>query len=176
MCGGKEGSGRRKTSKYFAADKQKLDDEKGKEELPAKRKTQNDIDDSLKSPQSKKIQTVDDNDDDFVLSNEKRNSIGVNPSKKLKSGSGRGVAPKSAQADDSVDDNVKDSESPLKSSGRGCGARALETPASGRGRGGGRGRFMNFGERKDPPHKGEKVEHCLEFLPWLIRIIAYSQY
>ncbi|XP_031254201.1 replication factor C subunit 1-like [Pistacia vera] len=170
--GGKEGSGRRKTSKYFTAEKQKLDDEKGKAELPAKRKTQNDIDDSRKSPRSRKIQKVDDNDDDFVLPNEKRGSS-VTPRKKLKSSSGRGVAQKSVCVDDGDEDNVKDLEPPVKPSGRGRGGRASGTPAIGRGRGGGQGGIMNFGERKDPPHKGEKevpegAPDCLAGLTFVI--------
>ncbi|KAL6341808.1 hypothetical protein AAG906_038052 [Vitis piasezkii] len=50
---------------------------------------------------------------------------------------------------------------------------ALVTPAGGRGRGGGRGGFMNFGERKDPPHKGEKevpegASDCLAGLTFVI--------
>lgn len=61
--------------------------------------------------------------------------------------------------DESDDDgsDEKDIKTP-KPGGRGRGRGAAATPASGRGRGGGgRGGFMNFGERKDPPHKGEKV-------------------
>ncbi|XP_019197822.1 PREDICTED: replication factor C subunit 1 isoform X2 [Ipomoea nil] len=60
--------------------------------------------------------------------------------------------------DESDDDgsDEKDIKTP-KPGGRGRGRGAAATPASGRGRGGGgRGGFMNFGERKDPPHKGEK--------------------
>lgn len=65
--------------------------------------------------------------------------------------------------EDIADD--KDTKS-LQSSGRGRGGRgASAAPAGGRGRGGGgRGGFMNFGERKDPPHKGEKVLYYYLFL------------
>lgn len=57
--------------------------------------------------------------------------------------------------EESIED--KDTKTPLKSGGRGRGGvGASGAPAGGRGRGGGRGGFMNFGERKDPPHKGEK--------------------
>ncbi|RVW36293.1 Replication factor C subunit 1 [Vitis vinifera] len=65
-------------------------------------------------------------------------------------------------------------EPPIKSGGRGRGGRgAWVTPAGGRGRGGGRGGFMNFGERKDPPHKGEKevpegASDCLAGLTFVI--------
>ncbi|XP_047324594.1 replication factor C subunit 1-like [Impatiens glandulifera] len=58
-----------------------------------------------------------------------------------------------------VDDNEEDDdEKDKKPAGRGRGGRAASaSPAAGRGRGwGGRGGFANFGERKDPPHKGEK--------------------
>ena len=108
---------------------QKPKDEKEMEELPAKRKTQKGTEESLNPPPSKKIRrVVDDDDDDFVLHK---------------------------SDDEKVD---KDTEPPIKSGGRGRGGRgAWVTPAGGRGRGGGRGGFMNFGERKDPPHKGEKV-------------------
>lgn len=125
-----------------------------------KRKTQNDGEHSVKPPLSKKVHKVDENeeDDDFVLPNKKKNSIDVTPSKKLKSGSGRVVTQKSVDNNESDNDDVKDIKPPLKSSGRGHGGRgAAGAPAGGRGRGGGRGGFMNFGERKDPPHKGEKV-------------------
>lgn len=66
--------------------------------------------------------------------------------------------------DESDEDNADDKDSkPVKYGGRGCGGRgASAAPAGGRGRGGsGRGGFMNFGERKDPPHKGEKVLYYL---------------
>lgn len=172
MLGGQESSGRRKTSKYFATDKQKPKDEKETKEIPAKRKTKIDVDSSTKSPPSKKIHKVDDKDDDFVLPIENKTSVGATPSKKLKSGSGRGVAQKSIGTDEVDEDDVKNTESPLKSSGRGHGGRgASGAPAGGRGRGGGRGGFMNFGDRKDPPHKGEKVEGWFEYFSLLSRII-----
>lgn len=124
---------------------QKPKDEKEMEELPAKRKTQKGTEESLNPPPSKKIRrVVDDDDDDFVLHK---------------------------SDDEKVD---KDTEPPIKSGGRGRGGRgALVTPAGGRGRGGGRGGFMNFGERKDPPHKGEKevpegASDCLAGLTFVI--------
>ncbi|TKY67003.1 Replication factor C subunit 1 [Spatholobus suberectus] len=64
--------------------------------------------------------------------------------------------------------------SAVKSGGRGGGGRgALGRSTGGRGRGGGRGGFMNFGERKDPPHKGEKevpegAPDCLVGLTFVI--------
>ncbi|KAJ9189132.1 hypothetical protein P3X46_000462 [Hevea brasiliensis] len=183
--GDQENSGRRKTSKYFAKDKQKPKDEKELEELPTKRKTKKD-DQSVKPPPSKKVHKVDDSedDDDFVLLDKKKNSVDVTPSKKLKTGSGRAVAQKPVGNDASDEDDVKDAESPLKSSGRGRGGRGgssasagrrggSATLAGGRGRGSGRGGFMNFGERKDPPHKGEKevpegAPDCLAGLTFVI--------
>ncbi|KAL5782988.1 hypothetical protein ACOSP7_008017 [Xanthoceras sorbifolium] len=173
---GEDSSGRRKTSKYFATDKQKPKDEREKEEVPAKRKTQNDNDEAVKSTPLKKVRKVDDvDDDDFVPPKAKKNSAAVTPSKKLKSGSGRGVAQTSVVDVNEVDeDDVKTTESPLKSNGRGRGGRGVSgAPAGGRGRGGGRGGFMNFGERKDPPHKGEKevpegAPNCLAGLTFVI--------
>lgn len=174
MRGGHESSGRRKTSKYFATDKQKPEDGGREEELPAKRKAVNDVEESVRSSPLKKVHKVDNGDDDFVPPTAKKNSVGATPSKKLKSGSGRGVAGKSVDIDDGEGDDVKKTESPLKSSGRGRGSRgASGPPAAGRGRGGGRGGFMNFGERKDPPHKGEKevpegAPDCLAGLTFVI--------
>lgn len=162
----KDSSGRRKTSKYFATQKPK--DEKEKIEVPAKRKTRNDGDDSVKPSPAKKIHKVDDDDDeDFVLPNTKKNSVDATPRKKLKSGSGKGAGQKSVDIDESddEDDDIKDVVSPSKCGGRVRGGRgASATPSGGRGRGGGRGGFMNFGERKDPPNKGQKVNLIGELL------------
>ncbi|XP_050285041.1 replication factor C subunit 1-like isoform X2 [Quercus robur] len=220
-----ESSGRRKTSKYFATDKQKPKDEKETEELPTKRKAQKHNDESVKPPPAKKVHIVDDDDDDdddddFVFSSSRKKSNDVTPSKKLKSGSGRGIAQKPVDIEEGDEDDDKDFETPLKSGGRGRGGRGssatpaggrgrggaqkpvdieegdedddkdIETPlksggrgrggrgssaapAGGRGRGGGRGGFMSFGERKDPPHKGEKevpegAPECLAGLTFVI--------
>lgn len=201
MQGGHESSARRKTSKYFSSDNQKLKDEKEVEEPSAKRKFQKgsgELSSEAKPSPGKKLRKVDDdNDDDFVLPNSRKASDEVTPSKKLKSSSGRGISKKSVDTDESDEDDAdgantrsslksagrarggksaassavgmnidEDDEDeadkkPVKSSGRGRGGRggASAAPAGGRGRGGGGGRggFMNFGERKDPPHKGEKV-------------------
>ncbi|XP_038714261.1 replication factor C subunit 1-like isoform X2 [Tripterygium wilfordii] len=171
--GGQVSSGRRKTSKYFAADKTKTEDKIEIEEPSVKRKIKKDSGESPKPPPSKKLHKVEDDDDDFVPDT-KKISINVTPSKKLKSGSGRGITPKLVDNDGSDEDNVKDRESPLKTGGRGRGGRgATGTPAGGRGRGGGRGGFMNFGDRKDPPHKGEKevpegASDCLAGLTFVI--------
>ncbi|XP_030960555.1 replication factor C subunit 1-like isoform X3 [Quercus lobata] len=172
-----ESSGRRKTSKYFATDKQKPKDEKETEELPTKRKAQKHNDESVKPPPAKKVHIVDDDDDDdddFVFSSSRKKSNDVTPSKKLKSGSGRGIAQKPVDIEEGDDDDDKDFETPLKSGGRGRGGRGSSAaPAGGRGRGGGRGGFMSFGERKDPPHKGEKevpegAPECLAGLTFVI--------
>ncbi|XP_011037296.1 PREDICTED: replication factor C subunit 1 [Populus euphratica] len=174
VCGGQEGSGRRKTSKYFVANKQKQKEDKEVEDLPVKRKAQNDDFQSVKPPPSKKVHKFDDeeeDDDDFSLPKKKN---AASPSKKLKSSSGRGIAQKPVHVNESDEDDAKDTESPLKSGGRGRGGRGVSgAPSGGRGRGGGRGGFMNFGERKDPPHKGEKevpegAPNCLAGLTFVI--------
>ncbi|KAK3038253.1 hypothetical protein RJ639_030862 [Escallonia herrerae] len=177
--GGQENAGRRKTSKYFAPDKQRPEDEKELKEPSTKRKAQKgtaELSDDLKSP-PRKVKKFDiDADDDFVLSNSKKASADVTPSKKLKSGSGRGIAQKSVAIVESDEDYADDEDTkPPKSSGRGRGGRgASAAPASGRGRGGGgRGGFMSFGERQDPPHKGEKevpegAPDCLANLTFVI--------
>jgi len=189
---GQASSGRRKTSKYFDTDKSKAKDEVETQVLPAKRKTN------------------EDNRDDSVLPTNQKKVAGSTPTKKLKSGSGRGIPQKPVDLDESDEEDEKDAVTPIKSGGRGRGGRGASTSASGgRGRGGGRGTaqksaameendeddennvasaaksggrgrggrgasaqasggrgrggggrggFMNFGERKDPPHKGEKVQ------------------
>ncbi|XP_048324213.2 replication factor C subunit 1 [Ziziphus jujuba] len=90
-------------------------------------------------------------------------------------GSGRGVVKKPLNVDESDEDDVEDKEAPLKSTGRGRGGRGASAaaPAGGRGRGAGRGGFMNFGERKDPPNKGQKevpegASDCLAGLTFVI--------
>lgn len=144
-------SGRRKTSKYFPKDKKKLKDEEENEDLPH----------DVKLSSSRKIRKVDEDDDDnFVMPTPRKRKQDVTPNKKLKGSSGRGISQQGADIDvsDDEDSNDKSTETPYKLAGRGRGGRgsATEAPAAGRGRGGGRGGFMNFGERKDPPHKGEK--------------------
>lgn len=150
VAGGQESSGRRITSKYFNSNKQKGKDEKEKQELPAKRKNAKD---------SEEIH--EDDGDDSVLPTNKKKLADTTPTKKLKSGSGRGLPQKSAVLEESDEDDDKDAMSAAKSAGRGGGGGGRGAPGrstGGRGRGGGRGGFMNFGERKDPPHKGEKVQ------------------
>ncbi|XP_048441954.1 replication factor C subunit 1 isoform X2 [Pyrus x bretschneideri] len=171
--GGQENSGRRKTSKYFPTDKPK--DEKGTTEVSAKRKPHKDPDESVKPSPAKKAHKVDDDDDDdFVSPNSKKKSVDATPSKKLKSTSGTGIPRKVTAIDEGGDEDEKVAESSLKPAGRGRGGRgASAAPAGGRGRGAGRGGFMNFGERKDPPHKGEKevpegAPNCLAGLTFVI--------
>ncbi|KAG2674239.1 hypothetical protein I3760_13G125000 [Carya illinoinensis] len=171
--GGQESSGRRKTSKYFATDKQKPEDEEETKELPAKRKTQKDSIESSKPTPPKKARNVEDDDDDFLLPSSRKNLVDVTPGKKLKSGLGRGISRKPVDDEESDEEDDKDTET-QKSGGRGRGRRGSSAaPAGGRGRGGGRGGFMNFGERKDPPHKGEKevpegAPNCLAGLTFVI--------
>ncbi|CAJ2654799.1 unnamed protein product [Trifolium pratense] len=207
---GQTSSGRRKTSKYFNTDKPKAKEEVETQVLPAKRKNTKD--------------SNEDDEDDSVLPTNQKKLAGSTPTKKLKSGSGRGIPQKPANLDESDEDDQKDAVSPIKSGGRGRGGRGASTQATGgrgrgggrgttqksadleeidedddknavspaksggrgrggrgastqasggRGRGGGRGGFMNFGERKDPPHKGEKevpegAPNCLAGLTFVI--------
>lgn len=172
------------------------------EEVSAKKKAQkgsSELANNVKPPSGKKTHKLenDDEDEDFVTPTSRKGSVDTTPNKKLKSGSGKGVAQKivddidqddgrkvksnaksagsgrgrgakgslvtpttaesmDADESDAEDMDGKDAKS-VKPGGRGRGGRGA--PASGRGRGGGgRGGYMNFGERKDPPHKGEKVQ------------------
>ncbi|PIA54206.1 hypothetical protein AQUCO_00900631v1 [Aquilegia coerulea] len=178
--GGQESSGRRKTSKYFAGDASKGKDEKEVEKTPAKRKSQKsseEIHDDVKPPSAKKLHKGEEDDDDFVPPSASKKSVEATPAKKLKSGTGRGIVKKSVEPDENDDDDDVNDEvagTPVKAGGRGRGGRgSAAAPAAGRGRGGGRGGFMNFGERKDPPHKGEKevpegAPTCLTGLTFVI--------
>ncbi|XP_008790185.1 replication factor C subunit 1 isoform X2 [Phoenix dactylifera] len=183
--GAQENSGRRKTSKYFAtttatesSSKKTTKDEKVTEKSPAKRKAQKiteDFQDDVKPVPAKKFHK--DEDDDFVPSNDRKKAAEVKPSKKLNSRSSGGISKNSVDKND-VDydeDELDDKyvETPVKAGGRGRGGRGAGAAAGGRGRGGGRGGFMNFGERKDPPHKGEKevpegAPECLAGLTFVI--------
>ncbi|KAL6511078.1 replication factor C subunit 1 [Orobanche gracilis] len=204
-------SGRRKTSKYFAKDGS-AKDEMDVEEVPAKKKAQRGttvIASNLKTPPGKKIHKLgsDDEDEDFVTPTSKKGSA-TTPNKKLKNGSGKGIAQKMVGTID-VDDggkvksnsksfgsgrgrtatstnakamdvderdeedmDYKDDDKSVKPAGRGRGGKSASAGGRGRG-GGGRGGFMNFGERKDPPHKGEKevpegAADCLDGLTFVI--------
>ncbi|KAF3652146.1 Replication factor C subunit 1 [Capsicum annuum] len=110
----------------------------------------------------------DDSDDDL-----KSKKSDVKPAGRGRGGRAAQTGGKRAPLDESDDDAsaVKDT----KSGGRGRGGKAPSAaPSGGRGRGGGgRGGFMNFGERKDPPHKGEKevpegAPDCLAGLTFVI--------
>nr|XP_043623103.1 replication factor C subunit 1 [Erigeron canadensis] len=204
--GGQESSGRRRTSKYFANEKQKEEDVTEVSGVAAKRKVQQSSAD-VKPPPVKKAYIInnDDDDDDFVPSKTGKSSVESTPSKKLKSGSGKGVPRATAKESDDADvvddvptpksagrgrgrrggsvggrstkvdlDEVDDDDDAkeVKSGGRGRGGRGGSSAAGG-GRGGGRGGFMAFGERKDPPHKGEKEvpegsSDCLAGLTFVI--------
>ncbi|KAK6119830.1 hypothetical protein DH2020_046425 [Rehmannia glutinosa] len=213
--GVQECSGRRKTSKYFAKDGQSAKDEMEVEEVSAKKKGQRgstEFVSDVKPPPGKKTHKLemDDEDEDFVTPTSRKGS--TTPNKKLKSGSGKGVAQKMVDEIDEGDGGKVKSNSKSVGSGRGRGAKGSSitpttaegmdvdesdaedmddkdaksvkpggrgrggrgAPAGGRGRGGGgRGGFMNFGERKDPPHKGEKevpegAADCLDGLTFVI--------
>ncbi|XP_021756204.1 replication factor C subunit 1-like isoform X2 [Chenopodium quinoa] len=149
---GQESAARRKTSKYFDKDQEKSKVGTQKMEVPAKPSP-------AKKVHKLEEENVDDDDDDFAPISSKKKSVDATPSKKLKGSSGRGIAKKNVVVDESDEemDEEKETPTPVKSAGRvrGRGA-APATAAGGGGRGRGRGGFMNFGERKDPPHKGEK--------------------
>ncbi|KAM0937086.1 putative BRCT domain, AAA+ ATPase domain, ATPase, AAA-type, core, replication factor C subunit 1 [Dioscorea sansibarensis] len=182
-----ENSGRRKTSKYFAkaadadtSSKQKVKDEPRTKRAPARKTSEvfaDEDDDEVKPSPAKRLHK--DEDDDFVLPNEKKKSTPVKPAKKLKNAAGVGVAKNSVDDEDDNEEEElahEDVETPVKAGGRGKGGRGSGMTAGGRGRGGGRGGrggFMNFGERKDPPHKGEKevpegAPDCLAGLTFVI--------
>ncbi|KAL0459979.1 UNVERIFIED_CONTAM: Replication factor C subunit [Sesamum latifolium] len=214
--GMQECSGRRKTSKYFAKDGKNAKEEMEVEESSTEKKGQKGSMEltKVKSPPGKKIHKLenDDEDEDFVIPTSGKGSVDTTPNKKLKSGSGKGVAQKLVDASDEDDGGKVQSKSKSAGRGRGRGAKGSSiipttakgmdvdesdpedmddndaksvksggrgrggrgAPAGGRGRGGGgRGGFMNFGERKDPPHKGEKevpegAPDCLDGLTFVI--------
>ncbi|KAH7653030.1 replication factor C subunit 1 protein [Dioscorea alata] len=182
-----ENSGRRKTSKYFAtaadadtSSKQKMKDEAKTKRAPARKTSEvfaDEDDNDFKPSPAKKLHK--DEDDAFVLPNEKKKTTPVRPAKKLKNAAGVGVAKHSVDDEDDNEEDelaLEDVETPVKAGGRGKGGRGSGAAAGGRGRGGGRGGrggFMNFGERKDPPHKGEKevpegAPDCLSGLTFVI--------
>ncbi|KAL1816445.1 hypothetical protein DCAR_0520842 [Daucus carota subsp. sativus] len=108
--------------------------------------------------------------------------VKVKATKSTPKSAGRGRGGKAvsvATKDESDDDDAEDKDTKSqKPGGRGRGGRGTSAaaPGGGRGRGGGgggRGGFMNFGERKDPPHKGEKevpegAPNCLANLTFVI--------
>lgn len=125
--------------------------------LPASATGSRDVTPSKKSVRSsgrgsaRKNVISDDSDDD--LKNKKSD---LKPAGRGRGGRAAQTGGKGVPHDESDDDAsaVKDT----KPGGRGRGGKGPSAaPSGGRGRGGGgRGGFMNFGERKDPPHKGEK--------------------
>lgn len=138
---------------------------KGTDKGAAKRKLQkcnNELKDDSKPLPAKKMSKddEDDDDDDFVAPSKKKTPVKPPPSKKPKVESnveapGRTTGTDDGEEEDRMDEDAK---TPSKGAGRGRGrgGRGGAAPG-GRGRGGGGRGFMNFGERKDPPHKGEKV-------------------
>ncbi|CAA7404769.1 unnamed protein product [Spirodela intermedia] len=159
---------RRKTSKYFSAPpedtgmKSKLSDGARVEKTPPKRK-------------SRKPKEESDEDEDFELPSSNKASAGAKSTKKLKSEAGLEMVENYAALDEEEEDlGEKAASSHPKGRGRGSGGRGPGAAAGGgRGRGGGRGGFMSFGERKDPPHKGEKevpegASDCLAGLTFVI--------
>ncbi|KAL5708986.1 replication factor C subunit 1 [Ranunculus cassubicifolius] len=200
---GQEMSGRRKTSKYFTGGAQKPKEENETQTTPAKRKlqkssdeTQKDVkppsatklrkeeeDDDFEATPSKKLKKatgrgiakktvdIDDNDDEVADTPVKSGGRGRG-STAAASGRGRGIAKKPVDIGDN-DDEVADT--PVKAGGRGRGSTTAGASGRGRsgGRGGGRGGFVPFGERQDPPHKGEKevpegAPNCLAGITFVI--------
>ncbi|KAK1271080.1 hypothetical protein QJS04_geneDACA012932 [Acorus gramineus] len=184
--GTQEGSSRRKTSKYFSATtsedqstKQKPREESLAGRTPAKRKAQEASEElhDVKPPSARKPQKFVD-DEELVLPKEKKSAPSVHPPKKLKSESKVGNNRMSTDIEEDNEEKLENEEagSPPKPGGRGRGGRGrggATVGGRGRGGGGGRGGFMNFGERKDPPHKGEKevpegAPDCLAGLTFVI--------
>ncbi|KAI3928871.1 hypothetical protein MKW92_043682 [Papaver armeniacum] len=167
VSGGQESSGRRKTSRYFATKADKSKDEQEVEKTVAKRKPQESskaLDDDVEpSPVKKLHKAKEEKNDDSKpppmkkLLNAKKEEkedddddvFEPSPAKKLKSVPRKGV--KNYVEIDENDDDDEVGGTPRKPAGRGGGGRSsAASPA------GGRGGFMNFGEKRDPPHKGEK--------------------
>ncbi|XP_074570047.1 replication factor C subunit 1 isoform X2 [Curcuma longa] len=179
-----ENSERRKTSKYFAPSSKEVNpqtiikEEKVAAKTPSKRKPEKsseDIAEDSKPTLPKRSKTVDDDNDDFMPSSNMKKS--PKPDKKMKNSSVTEMSRSSHKIGDNLDDEINDKEpeTPVKAGGRGKGGRGSGSMAAGRGRGrgAGRGGFMNFGERKDPPHKGEKevpegAPDCLAGLTFVI--------
>uniref|UniRef100_A0A0D9X868 Replication factor C subunit 1 n=1 Tax=Leersia perrieri TaxID=77586 RepID=A0A0D9X868_9ORYZ len=165
-----------------ATELHKEEEEDGDDDFvaPSKRKT------PVKPPPSKKLKSASNAeahgktvglDDD---SEDKMDEDAKTPSKAAGRGRGRGrgrggrgaeaAHRKTIGLDDDGEEGRMDEDvkTPSKAAGRGRGG-----AAGGRGRGGGGRGFMNFGERKDPPHKGEKeipegAPDCLTGLTFVI--------
>jgi replication factor C subunit 1 len=164
-------SPRGKASKYFASKTEKDSDVeiadvamgKSAEKSTGKRKFQKgskELEDVKKSLPAKKISMVEEDDEeDFVSPSRKKTPVKPPPSKKSKVESSVEASGKTVGVDEDDEDRMdEDVKTPSKTAGRGRGrgGRGAGAAPGGRGRGGG-GRGFNFGERKDPPHKGEKV-------------------
>ncbi|KAJ1275898.1 hypothetical protein BS78_05G171400 [Paspalum vaginatum] len=178
-------SARKKTSKYFGSKTEKDPDvemadaavEKGTDKSAAKRRLQkcsNELkDDSKPLPSKRPSKDIEDDDDDFVAPSKKKTPVKPPPTKKPKVEPNVEVPGKNdGEDEDGMDEDAK---TPSKGAGRGRGrgGRGTGGAPGGRGRGGGGRGFMNFGERKDPPHKGEKevpegAPDCLSGLTFVI--------
>lgn len=182
-------SARKKTSKYFGSKTEKDSDvdmadaavEKGTDKTASKRKLQkcsNELkDDSKPLPAKRLSKDEEDDNDDFVAPSKKKTPVKTPPAKKPKVGSNVEAPGKTSGVDDGEDEDGmdEDAKTPSKGAGRGRGrgGRGAGGAPAGRGRGGGGRGFMNFGERKDPPHKGEKevpegAPDCLTGLTFVI--------
>lgn len=175
-------SARRKTSKYFGSKTEKDSDVEmadaaagqGTDKGAAKRKLQkgsNEVKDDSKPLSANKMTKDDeDDDDDFVATSKKKTPVKPPPSKKPKVESNVEAPERTTGTDDGEEEDKmdEDAKTPSKGAGRGRGrgrgGRGGAAAPGGRGRGGGGRGFMNFGERKDPPHKGEKVS----LIPFII--------
>ncbi|CAM0906628.1 unnamed protein product [Alopecurus aequalis] len=119
-------------------------------------------------------------DDDVDGGEDRMDEDAKTPSKAPARGRGRGrggrggmTHGKTTGLDDDGEEDDEDDKTPSKAAGRGRGGRGAGATPGGRGRGGGGRGFMNFGERKDPPHKGEKevpegAPDCLAGLTFVI--------
>ncbi|KAI3944390.1 hypothetical protein MKW98_006551 [Papaver atlanticum] len=165
ITGGQESSGRKKTSRYLATKADKTKDEQEVEKTVAKRKPQESskaLDDDVEPPPVKKLHKAKEekNDDSkpppmkkLLKAKKEEDDDDVfqpSPAQKLKSVPRKGVE-KSVEIDENDEDDDEVGCTPRKPAGRGGGGRSsAASPA------GGRGGFMTFSERRDPPHKGEK--------------------
>lgn len=171
VSGNQDTSARRKTSKYFAP-KTEQDSDVTEKSLTKRKlqKSSDEFEDDSKPLAANKVLKDEDDDDDFVAPSKRKTPVKPPPSKKLKA----------ASNDDDEDERMdEDAKTPSKAAGRGRGrgrgrgGRGAGATPGGRGRGGGGRGFMNFGERKDPPHKGEKevpegAPDCLAGLTFVI--------
>ncbi|XP_078433048.1 replication factor C1 [Wolffia australiana] len=150
---------RRKTSKYFSAPSEEA---VGK----SKQSENTEVEKTTTKRKSRVLKIESDDDEDFVAPIAKKTPTKPKSEKKMKI----------EEESDEDEEEIGGKTASIQSKGRGRGSTGRGSAAAapaGRGRGFGRGGFMNFGERKDPPHKGEKevpegAPDCLAGLTFVI--------